>query len=76
MPKAQLLCTPELNRILGDRVLGEVEKDSFITLPGKGGHGRLLPRKTVSPNLERIVRSFIVMVQRGCGQLVDIVLMG
>ena len=37
----------ELN--LGDRILGEVEKDSFITLPGKGGHGGLLPRKTVSP---------------------------
>ena len=30
---------------LGDRVLGEVEKDSFITLPGKGGHSGLLPQK-------------------------------
>ena len=23
---------------LGDRLLGEVEKNSFIALPGKGGH--------------------------------------
>ena len=30
---------------LGDRVLGEVEKDSFITLPGKGGeHNRVVPQ--------------------------------
>ena len=35
---------------LGDRVLGEVEKDSFITLPGKGGHSGLLPRKVMCPN--------------------------
>ena len=27
---------------LRDRVLGEVEKDSFITLPGKGGHNGFL----------------------------------
>ena len=32
--------------------------------------------KTVCPDLERIVRSFIVMVQRGCDQLVDILLIG
>ena len=54
---------------LGDRVLGEVEKDSFITLPGKGGHSGLLPQK-LCPHLERIV-SFMVMVQRGHGQLKD-----
>ena len=30
---------------LGDSVFGEVEKDSFITLPGKGGHSGLLPQK-------------------------------
>ena len=35
---------------LGDRVLGEVEKDSFITLPGKGGYSGLLPRKSMCPN--------------------------
>ena len=27
----------------GDRVLGEEEKDSFIALPGKVGHNRLMP---------------------------------
>ena len=30
------LCTPMLNQI-SETVLGEVEKDSFITLSGKGG---------------------------------------
>ena len=33
----------------GDRVLGEVEKDSFIALPGKGGHSGLMPLNHVSP---------------------------
>ena len=42
---------------------------------GKGRHSRLLPWKNLCPNLERIVRSFIVMLQRGCNQLVDILLM-
>ena len=28
---------------LRDRVLGKVEKDSFIALPGKGGHVGLMP---------------------------------
>ena len=42
LPKTPLLYTgAELN--LRDRVLGEVEKDSFIALPGKGGHRGLLP---------------------------------
>ena len=50
MPKTQPLCTSaELN--LGDRVLSELEKNSFIALPGKGGHSRLLSQKTVCPNL-------------------------
>ena len=36
------LCTSaELN--LRDRVLGEVEKNSFIALPGKGGQNGLMP---------------------------------
>ena len=30
-------------------VLGEVEKNSFIALPDKGGHSGLLPSKTVCP---------------------------
>ena len=47
MPKTQPLCTgAKLN--LGDRVLGEVEKKSFIALPGKGGHSGLMPLKNVS----------------------------
>ena len=35
---------------VGDRVWGELEKDSFIALPCKVGHSGLLPRKTVCPN--------------------------
>ena len=31
--------------------MGEVEKNSFIALTGKGGHSRLVPSKTVCPNL-------------------------
>ena len=34
---------------LGDRVLGEVEKKSFIALPGKGGHSGLMPSKLCTP---------------------------
>ena len=34
-----------------DRDLGEVEKNSFIALPSKGGHSGLVPWKTVCPNL-------------------------
>ena len=30
--------------------MGEVEKISFIALPGKGGHIGLMPLKTVCPN--------------------------
>ena len=50
MPESQLLYTPGPNQIL-KTVLGEIEKDSFITLPGKGGHSGLLPQKKnfVSP---------------------------
>ena len=44
------LCTSgELN--VRDRVLGEVENSSLISLPGKGGQGGLLPLKTVCPNM-------------------------
>ena len=34
-----------------DRVLSEVEKDSFIALPGKGRYTRFLPRKTMCLSL-------------------------
>ena len=44
MPKTWPLCTgAELN--FRDRVLGEVEKNSFIALPGKGGYRRLVASK-------------------------------
>ena len=57
MPKTQPLCTgAELN--LRDGVLGEVAKNSFIALPGKGGHSRLMPRKTVHPNLGEFGEEF------------------
>ena len=36
---------------LGDRVLGEVEKDSIIVLPGKAGQSGLLLQKSITPNL-------------------------
>ena len=47
-PKAQVLCTGARTN-LRDRVLGEVEEDNFIALPGKGGYSRLLPQKTMCP---------------------------
>ena len=58
----------------GDRGLNEVEKNSFITLPGKAGHSSLLPRKTECPNLKRAMRRFILMVQRWCDHLVNILM--
>ena len=46
--KTPPLCTStELN--LADRVCGEVEKNSFIALPGKGGHSGLMPSKLCVP---------------------------
>ena len=49
MPKTRPLYTgASLN--LRDRVLSEVEKNSFIDLPGKWGHSRLVPSKTVGPS--------------------------
>jgi len=60
--------------ISGDRVLGEVEKNNFIALPGTRGHHRLMPSKLLSW-LEGVVRSFVVTAQRGgCNQLVEIFL--
>ena len=49
MPKTRPLCTgAELS--LKDRALGEVEKKSFIALPGKGGHSGAVPLKTLCPS--------------------------
>ena len=38
---------------LRDRVLGEVEKDGFIVLPGKEGHSRFKPSKPNVPTTGR-----------------------
>ena len=65
---ASLYTGAELN--LGDRVLGEAEEDCFITLPGRGGHSGLMLSKPCA------LSSFTVIVQRGCDQLMDILLMG
>ena len=57
MTKTQPLYThAEWN--LDDRVLGKVENNSFIALPGKGGHSALIPLKTVSPSLEGFCEEF------------------
>ena len=42
--KTQPLCTVAKSN-LRNRVSGEVEKNSFIALPGKGGHSGLVPSK-------------------------------
>ena len=66
MPKTWPLCTgAEPN--LGDRVLGEVEKNGFIAFPGKGRHRGLASQKLCVLTWEDLVRSFIAMVQGwGC----------
>ena len=46
------LCTSAKSN-LRDRVLGEVEKNSFIALPGKGGPSGLMPSNQVSKLGER-----------------------
>ena len=53
--------------------MGEAEKSSFISLSGKGYPIAANALKTVCPDLEGIVRNFMVMIQRG---LMDILLVG
>lgn len=50
MLKTRPLCTGAESNLI-DRVLGEVEKNSFIALPSKGGHSGPVSFKTVCPNL-------------------------
>ena len=50
MPKTRALFTSAESN-LRDRVLGKVEKNSFIALPGKAGHSGLTSSKTVCPHL-------------------------
>ena len=42
------LCTGAESN-LRDRILGETKKNSFIALPGKGGHSGLMPSKLCVP---------------------------
>ena len=57
MLKTWPLCTGAESN-LGDRVLGEVEKNSFIALPSNGGHSGLVPLKTLCPNPEGFGEEF------------------
>ena len=59
--RAWSLCTGAKSN-LRDRVLGEVEKNSFIALPGKGGHSGLVPSELFVPTQESLMRSFIAIV--------------
>ena len=61
MPKTQSLCTSAESN-LKDRVLGEVEKNSSIALPGKWGYCRLMASKLCSPIQGDLLRSFIATV--------------
>ena len=56
---------PNTKLILKDRVFGEVEKNSFIVLPGKGGHSGLMPSKLCVPTQGSLARSFMAKVQGG-----------
>ena len=47
--ETQPLCT-SAELTLGSRVLGEVAKNSFVALPGKGGTQQANGPKTVCPN--------------------------
>ena len=61
------LCTHDTDLHLRD--------NSFISLPDKGGHNR--PRLSkLCPALERAVRTFIPVVQRGRDQLISTLLSG
>ena len=50
------------------QVLGKVEKNSFTALVGRGDHSGLMPTKlhVPRPPSQMVVRSFIVIIQRGC----------
>ena len=74
MLKAQPLCTDAKSN-LRDRVLGEVEKNSFIALPGKGGQSGLLHWKIMWPNPGEFGEEFYgnssrvgLLIRLGCVQ--------
>ena len=57
--KAWPLCTnTRAESNLGDRVLDEIEKDSFIPLSSKGRHIRLLPQKPMYLNPKELNEGF------------------
>ena len=59
MPKTQPLCADvELN--LEDRILDEIEKNSFIVLPGKGGHLAHAPKTKIGRVLEQWFKGRVV----------------
>ena len=60
---------------LGDRVLGEIKRNRFIALPGKGGHSGLLPSRLCVPPGRGGEESYSVQGTGG-DQLVDILLIG
>ena len=57
MPKAWPLYSSDKSNLRG-RVLGEVEKNSFITLLSKGRHSGLCPSKTVCSKLGEFGEEF------------------
>ena len=57
MLKTEPLCT-DAESNLTDRILGEIEKNSFIALPGKGGYSGLILLITVCPNLGEFGEEF------------------
>ena len=63
------------NPISETSILGEVEQDSFMPLPGEGGHSRPMPSKLRVPTLEGVVESYGVR-GAGRGHLVDALLTG
>ena len=68
---------PDTELNLRGTVLGEVENNGFIALPGNRGTQWANDLKTVCSSLKVVVRSCIVMVQReGYDQLMDILLSG
>ena len=56
--------------------MDKVDESSFIALPGKGGPRQANALRIMCPTLEGIVKLFIVMVQKGRGQLIDFLLIG
>ena len=59
MLKAQLLSTSTKSN-LRDRVLGEVEKNSFVALPGKGNTADSCHQNLCVPTQEDLMKSFVL----------------